>query len=62
MLKTLKEIRKLAAAASCDMADVLEYGSMVKTEEEAEALVLVQVRLQAILRNVDEALEVDSEN
>ena len=61
MLKALKEIRRLAAAAACDVTDVLEYGCMDKTEEEAKALGSVQIRLQAILRNVDEALEANSD-
>ena len=61
MLKALKEIRRLASTAACDMSDVLEYGSMDKTEEEAAILESIQVRLQAILRNVDEALEANDE-
>ena len=59
MLKKLREIHRLASSAATDMSDVLEYGSIVKTEEEAEALESIQVRLQAILRNVDEALGVN---
>ena len=55
MLKTLKEIRRLAALALSDIINARQYweAGMVEIED----LDLIQVKLQAILRNVDEALE-----
>lgn len=58
MLKILKEIRGLASAAQCDMADVLAYGSLGKTEEEEAALESTQAKIHAILRSTNKVLEV----
>lgn len=60
MLKTLKEIRRLAALALSDIVNAQEYWEAGVVE--IEDLDLIQVKLQAILRNVDEALEVNDES
>lgn len=55
MLKALKEIRRLVALALSDIIDAQEcWNAGVAEIEDFDS---IQVKLQAILRNVDEALE-----
>ena len=56
MLKALKEIRRLATLALNDIINVQEYWSVDEVPE-SETLDSIQIKIQAILRNADEALE-----
>ena len=60
MSKVLTEIRRLATLALSDIINAQEYWSVGEVAE-IETLDSIQIKLQAILRNVDEVLEVEHE-